>query len=338
MLRVFSINLAVFGGLVLAALAATEVWLRLTVPPSASESIFEYTLSTPRYKVMRSNASIVAWGKELRTNDLGFRDDAPSIPARQPGELRIVVLGDSMTVSAGVDHAGTFTTLLEKRLRAAHPGAQVINLGVGGYNLEQYEMVLNEVGMGLKPDLVLLAIVAENDFTTHTHEGNRRVAMGLEAPPAQDGLRRLYVYRAYLDAAFSRVGRLFAGAPVAHASAGGPGSGWERNSAALTRIMQKAGAQGLPVAAVVLPQNHKYERQRQDFAKVLAECRAQGLPCLDLLERFTARGVEPATLRLNAIDPHPNEKYNALVAEELAPFLERMPVFSRKKSPAPTEG
>jgi hypothetical protein len=39
---------------------------------------------------------------------------------------------------------------------------------------------------------------------------------------------------------------------------------------------------------------------------------------------FAARGVEEASLRLNAIDAHPNEKYNALVAEALAPRIARL--------------
>jgi lysophospholipase L1-like esterase len=324
-LRIVSINLAVFAALALAALGAAELWLRLTVPPSSEESIFEYTLATPRYKVMRPGASIVAWGKELRTNDLGFRDDSPSIPAKQPGELRIVVLGDSMTVSAGVDHAAIFTTLLEKRLRAAHPGVQVINLAVGGYNIEQYEMVLHEVALGLKPDFVLVAICAENDFTVHTIEGNRRVAMGLEAPPSLEGVESLYVYRAYLNSAFSGIGRLLERATgTARASSGGAGSGWERNSAALHRIVRDTRAQGLPIAAVVLPQAHKYERQQAQFARIASLCRQEGLECLDLLQRFGARGVPPSSLGLNPLDRHPNDRYNALVAEELAPFVERM--------------
>lgn len=322
MLRTIAINLAVLAVLALAALAGTEIWLRLTVPASSSESIFEYTLATPRYKVMRPDARIVAWGEELRTNDLGFRDDAPSIAPKQPGELRVIVLGDSMTVSAGVDFGAIYTSLLEKRLRSARPGLRVINLAVGGYNLEQYALVLQEVGLALHPDFILIGLCADNDFAVDTYDSNRRVALGQEPPPALAWPASLYVYRAYLRKVVARIDRMLDGGRRPEEAASD--HGWERNSAALRRIMALARAHRLPVAAVVLPQAWHFERQRPMFVRVAAACREQHLPCLDLLERFIERGIPASSLGLNPLDLHPNEKYNALVAEELAPYVERL--------------
>src|SRR4051812_23486769 len=93
-MRVLAINAAVCAVAAAIILGGAELWLRLTVPSSSEESIFEYTQETPRYKLMKRNARFVVWGKEFRTNDLGFRDDAATVPAKQPGEFRIIVLGD----------------------------------------------------------------------------------------------------------------------------------------------------------------------------------------------------------------------------------------------------
>src|SRR5919108_425044 len=93
-------------------LAGIEIWLRLTIPASSGGSIFEYTLETPRYKRMKPNARIVAWGEELTTNQLGFRDDAPTLGPKRKDEFRIIALGDSFTVSAGVAFDRIWTSLV----------------------------------------------------------------------------------------------------------------------------------------------------------------------------------------------------------------------------------
>lgn len=312
-LRIGAINLAVLALLALAALAAAEVWLRLTIPTSSAESIYLYTLATPRYKVMKPNASMIAWGRELRTNELGFRD-AP-VPPKQPGEFRIIVLGDSFTVSAGVDDREMWTRLLQEHLEKQYPRARVVNLAVGGYNVLQYRMVLEEVGLHLKPDLLLVALFPDNDFSLDTYRDNYRVASGqeLEADPAW--YRELYVWRAWLGRAEARLRRVF------HEERNPDPSGWEENARALQQIAEIARREKLPLAVALLPHTWHFERQRELFARVGELCRRLELGCIDLLEPFIARRLEEASLRLNALDAHANGRYNAVVAEELRPFL-----------------
>ena len=315
-LRVGAINLVLLALLALAALAAAEAWLRLTIPSSAGESIYLYTLATPRYKVMKPNARMVAWGRELRTNDLGFRD-AP-VPAKQPGEFRIIVLGDSFTVSAGVEQREMWTRLLQERLAREYPGARVINLAVGGYNIVQYRMVLEEVGLRLQPDLVLVALFPDNDFSLDTYRANYRVASGQETEAAEPWYRELYVWRAWLGRVEVRLRRHF------QEEKSSEPAGWEENARALAQIAGIARSQKLPLAVALLPHTWHFERQRTLFARVHELCRRHELGCIDLLEPFIARQLEEASLRLNALDAHPNDKYNALVAEELRPFFSRV--------------
>jgi hypothetical protein len=314
--RVAGINLALTVLFVLLGLSTAEIWLRLTIPPSSGESIYLYTLATPRYKVMKPNASTVAWGRELRTNELGFRD-AP-VPPKQPGELRIIVLGDSFTVVAGVDHREMWTRLLQEHLAKEYPRARVVNLAVGGYNIVQYRLVLEEVGLKLAPDLVLVALYPDNDFSLDTYQANFRVASGQALEEDEPSYRELYVYRAWLGRVEARLKRTFQGERKADPA------GWEQNAAALREIAEIARRQKLPLAVALLPHTWSFERQRALFARVGALCRQLELACIDLLEPFLARRLEEASLRLNALDAHPNGAYNAVVARELSPYFSRV--------------
>lgn len=315
-LKLLVVQLAICVALALIALAAVEAYLRLTIPGSSRESIYEYTLSTKRYKVMKPNAMVVAWGKELRTNDLGFRDAMPRLAPKRPGEFRIVVLGDSFTVSAGVDYSRIYTTLLEQRLKEKHPGVRVINLAVGGYNVVQYAALLEEVALGLEPELVLVALYPENDFSMETYEENFRVASGDTSADAEaPWYQSTYVYRAYLGKVLNRFARKEA--PKSASS-----KGWEENIGALREIARTTGEQKLPLAVIALPSTWALASQRALFQRVDAECARLGhARCFTLLEPLIASGIDEASLRLNALDAHPNEKYNAFVAEQLVPFV-----------------
>ena len=314
-MRLLAVQFAISIALVLLALAAVEIYLRLTIPGSSRESIYEYTLSTKRYKVMKPNARVVAWGKELRTNELGFRDATPRLAPKRPGEFRIVVLGDSFTVSAGVDFSRIYTTLLEQRLKEKHPGARVINLAVGGYNVVQYAAVLEEVALGLEPDMVMVALYPENDFSMDTYEENFRIATGDTAAADVPWVQSLYTYRAYLGKVVNRFGRKEA--PKADRS-----KGWDENIGALRAIARTTEEHGLPLVVIALPSTWALASQRPVFQRVEAECaRLPHARCFSLLEPLIASGIDEASLRLNALDAHPNDKYNAFVAEALAPFI-----------------
>jgi hypothetical protein len=315
MKKLITVNVLVAVALFTVVLGGVEIYLRLTVPPSSSESIYAYTLTTQRYKIMKANARVQAWGKELATNELGFRDRP--IGPKQPGEFRIVVLGDSFTVSAGVDFGDIYTARLEKLL-----GARVVNLAVGGYNIVQYALVLQEVGLALEPDLVIVALFPDNDFSNETYQANRLVAAGRARPePEPAWYEKLYVHRAYGARLQSKLNAIFA----IHAAQGGAAepqmNGWKENVAALRAIAAMTESRGIALKIVMLPHTWNFEKQRPLFAQVHRECVASGLTCSDLLEAFIRRRVPESALRLNPLDAHPNERYNAVVAEELAASL-----------------
>ena len=110
-----------------------------------------------------SKYSIWPNGREIQTNRYGYHDD--EFPEkRADNELRVVVLGDSVTFGHMVTREEAFPNQLEqilaKRLRRP---VQVINAGVQGYSTRQERIAL-ERALRFQPDVVLVGVCL-NDFT-----------------------------------------------------------------------------------------------------------------------------------------------------------------------------
>jgi hypothetical protein len=76
--------------------------------------------------------------------------------------LRVVLLGDSYTHGDEVPFEQTWATYLEKKLAVAGIHAEVINLGVPGYGMDQAYLRWKKVGAGFSPDLVIFGFQPEN--------------------------------------------------------------------------------------------------------------------------------------------------------------------------------
>ena len=95
---------------------------------------------------------------------LGLREPVPTEP-RPKGRQRVLLLGDSTWFGHGVEDDETMEVLLQGMLRADGVDVEVINGGVPGYSTEQTRMLLDEVGWGLEPTLLLLGnLWSDNNF------------------------------------------------------------------------------------------------------------------------------------------------------------------------------
>jgi lysophospholipase L1-like esterase len=99
----------------------------------------------------------------LVTNSRG--EVGPEVPpAKQSGEYRIVVLGDSYTAGGQVPYDQNFTAVLEQQLRSAgYSSVRVINAGVGGQTTYNELGILKENIDWMQPDLVIVAAFLGND-------------------------------------------------------------------------------------------------------------------------------------------------------------------------------
>ena len=103
--------------------------------------------------------------KPLIINSLGYHDTEFPIE-KPPGELRVLAIGDSVTMGHGVRRDETFSHQLEGMLQGRLQGytsVQVINAGVQGYSTRE-ELAALRQAMVLQPDLVLLGFCM-NDVT-----------------------------------------------------------------------------------------------------------------------------------------------------------------------------
>lgn len=93
------------------------------------------------------------------SNSLGIRGEEI---LNEKTKKRVLVIGDSIVYGFGVDDKNTFPRLLEKELNKKYKSYEVINAGVGPYNIAQIYQAFKLKWLSLQPDMVILAINISN--------------------------------------------------------------------------------------------------------------------------------------------------------------------------------
>jgi hypothetical protein len=130
------------------------------------------------YRLKPSSTGAFHNGIPARTNANGHRDRF--VPqARQSGVPRVLVLGDSFTVGAGVAQEAAYPEVLEQLLSAAEDGpVEVINAGVGGWGPFHYAQYYEHYGRAFSPDLIMIGFFIGNDSFSELNDlGNARTAI-----------------------------------------------------------------------------------------------------------------------------------------------------------------
>jgi hypothetical protein len=119
-----------------------------------------HTHHATRGWTLRPNSHEVLAGKEYTINEHGFR----SLTAYRddPRRFKVMIVGDSITFGADADDRETWPYLLQQRA----PELNVINLGVGGYGLDQMYITLVEEIDKYRPDLVIAAYIHDDLYRT----------------------------------------------------------------------------------------------------------------------------------------------------------------------------
>lgn len=176
-LRLVSGNLLVLVLILLGCEGATRI-LGLHFPAialrgSSDRNLWTYDRTKGWFHVPLGTGQVPISGPDrgrVRINSLGLRGRED--PRQKPeGFKRVVVLGDSFVFGLGVDEENIFTTHLEKFLNARSSGGrhEVINMGLTGYSTDQESILLEELGLSLFPDVVVL-VVCDNDFLANTED------------------------------------------------------------------------------------------------------------------------------------------------------------------------
>lgn len=142
-----------------------EIFLRLYW----QESIYTIDHKT-QLSILKPSTKLV-WKKEcfkniVKTNTLGFHAKEFSF-TKAPDEFRILILGDSYVEALQVPLEKSFTTLLEEKLNKANISDKkivVYPIGHSGNGTFLNYLYFLHYGIMLKPDLVILAFLPQNDL------------------------------------------------------------------------------------------------------------------------------------------------------------------------------
>ena len=100
------------------------------------------------------NKKATLMGVDVEINQFGLRGGSIDLDSK---ELKIIMLGDSITFGWGVSYDETVSSRLEYALASnLEKGVKVVNAGVGNYNTAMQVEWLERVGLDMKPDIIIL--------------------------------------------------------------------------------------------------------------------------------------------------------------------------------------
>jgi lysophospholipase L1-like esterase len=154
----------------------TEGVFRLVVPfpPSSagtyrsdSQALYVHAESSVGWEVSPLNEYEPV---KLRYNSHGFRN--PEFPmTKEPGEVRVAILGDSIVEARQVAEADTASALLERLLSIKFTMVRVINAGISAYTTTTEYLFLRSRVLAFDLDVVVLVLFA-NDYADNFIYGN----------------------------------------------------------------------------------------------------------------------------------------------------------------------
>jgi lysophospholipase L1-like esterase len=154
--------LVIVGAAVILEVGSRLVFTRAELMANPSVHFFIQDHPT-RFWEQRPNldVSVVEHGS-LKTNARGLRNGPVAVPAPE-GVVRILSVGESSTWGQRVALEETYTKVLGRLLTQRGWSVEAINAGVPAYSVWQVMVYLQEAGMALDPDWVVVYTQA-NDF------------------------------------------------------------------------------------------------------------------------------------------------------------------------------
>ena len=317
--------LALLGASLGLSLMACEIAFRILDPLGLG-----YHDEIGRYIQLRQDDDVLAYvqprdieteldGVQVRFNNKGLR--GPDIVPQKGARRRLLVLGDSVAFGWGVAEESIFVTRLAESLsQATGTTWESINAGVCSYNTEQEFLYLENAGLALQPDLVVLVYV-DNDIVTYAEKWKDAEAA---KPPLRRRIKRTLLKSHLLQAATHLARRGGNGIELEGVERAVDASdpGWVRNMRALEQLVKLCAQHDLPLAAY-------HFRWRSDAWSdaLLAAAREAAAP-IEITD--TAPWFDHIDLRqlVNSVtDSHPNARAHALTAQRMQHDLEERKLF-----------
>lgn len=258
--------------------------------------------------------------RHYEENNVGVRDNIPYRLAGTPGVPRITFVGDSFTAGHGVKNV---EDRFVNRIRArVGPTQEVHMVAANGMDTgEQISLLKKLLRSGYQTDRVVLVYVP-NDIADLVPEW-AAIVKRIYGEQAEEPwlIRNSYVlnmlyyrWKAFRD---PDIRDYYGFVRTAYA-----GPLWYRQQQRLVQMADVCRSAGAEFSVVIFPFLHTLDDPAA-YMPVHRKLRLfwdrQGVPYLDLLELFV--GEAPRSLKVGAVDAHPNEKAHRLAAKEIAAFL-----------------
>ncbi len=254
------------------------------------------------------------------TNRAGFRD-LERRREKQAGTIRVVVIGDSVSMQGRLPFEDLYVRHLQRLLDDEFPGrVEILNCAVTGYNTVQEASLFERTALAYDPDLVLWQIhdndgnhpVYESERGRYYHRPSSYFASFLGR--RLDHLRKkTFIRREGLgDAGYEHQNMLFR---------------WDRVTGDIRRVADLLRARDADLLVFLYPSwptDDDWDRYGEAGAEIhrqlVAYLETLGVGSVDLLPAF--RELDPARYRVEPSDPwHPNARGHQRIAEILLPFL-----------------
>lgn len=269
------------------------------------------------------------------TDNYGFRN-----VGRDYAVARIYMIGDSFTWGSWVSRDQTFAGVVERTL-----GEPVIALGAGGYGPAQYEVLLRDLVLTHRPQLVALCLVANDLGEVPTEAASRAwFSKSRERYPPVTPYRRMLlsrlVYRlGAMDFHFDRfereAKRAVNGLMLYPERGASPrylsGQEYVAVEQVVGRMIEQIKQRGVHPLLCLLPSKESVHRQEymkffaggadylrnedEGFKRLCRLAQANEIPCLDLTQLFRKEAVQRQLYFER--DPHWNPEGHALAATRM---------------------
>lgn len=337
----------------LVAAVALEFVLRAQEPgPFSFFDRYPYVESQPDIHIRHKPGFVGRWDSTwYEIDERGFRGETKT-PTFEPGELRIVCLGDSCTFGKGVLESDCWPRQLESRVEGhlqKGGDAIVFNLGLNGAHPRVYRQILEEHIDDLKPNLILIGYNI-NDFPNTIRAVDEKVfhdrkLRSIIPQSVRDGFGRLAMYRKaraiYYDTQKARDWKVSeevaakAASDAAKGAEGGPKGGgaegnaastassevWELQRKYLSSIREMADSAGAEVFVFLFPYESQVFLDAYDRTPIVTLSKVadeMDMSFFDLTERFRDAARQenpPRQLFIEGDRYHPNAEGYRIVAD-----------------------
>jgi HEAT repeat protein len=287
MRRGLLVNLGLALGVSVVFLAGLEGLARLVTPPApappaVADYIWDWDEKMPGgFYVMRSDA--VGWPPWEEFNGDGLRDRTR--PREKPeGFWRVAVLGDSVTLGAGIRPYEAFPRVMEARLQGEGRRVEVMSVALWGWSTRQERTAWERIARGYHPDEALLAVCL-NDIP--------ELQNNLARPP--DWLAWLHERSALVRLLVGAERREIGSVEGLFASPAPPSveEGFGRFFDEVRALRREVEADGATLAVAVFPFRFQVESSAPPplvQRRIAVFCEMEGLPCVDLLPSLSRAG------------------------------------------------